>query len=351
MVQPIHRSLEGSSDLDPTQPPPPPPAPPRPVPRDASQIPDLSHPTGSSRGRVSGNRPTPLAGAGPAGPSPGDKATIQAGLDAYMASTKPMYRTPLGDVTVPMPFRLAGHPVIDASTHHSLCVAARDAHLTDADVDLVNAGRASPKTVQTLTQALITSHGIPASSADGSTDPVMRVRQLMMNYGIGSDCAGHVRQEFIASHPNASVRWRSPENESLSGLANRGFVRILLGKADSGDLLILRSPWPGEPGHTAIVYDSRPATPEDRAKLWGLTHGYSPAAPFVDSQDLHVLVLDSSWGSGGNATLGGAQRVTFYQDLASGNWLWIYELGNRYGVGKQLYDHDIEGVYRPAGGR
>jgi hypothetical protein len=349
MVQPIHRSLEGSSDLDPTQPPPPPPAPPRPVPRDASQIPDLSHPTGARRGAAP-SRPTPLAGARPAALSPSEKATIQARLDAYMASTKPTYRTPLGDVTVPTPFRLAGHPVIDTSTHESLCDAGRLAQLTAADVVLLNAGRASPKKVQSITQTLITLHGIPASSANGNTDPMMRVRQLMMNYGIGSDCAGHVRQEFIAAHPNASVRWRSPENENLSGLASRGFVRIPLGETDSGDLVILRSPWPGEPGHTAIVYDARPATPEDRDRLRALTHGYGEPGRFADSPALRVLVLDSSWGASSDATRGGSQRVTFYQDQASGDWLWLYELGNTYGFGKQLYDHEIEGVYRPAGG-
>jgi len=351
MVQPLHsRAFQGPSELDPTPVPHDPHRPPpQPVPRDASQIPDVSHYTGPPPGRASGGRAPAVSGSSVSGPSPGATRAIQSRLDAFRARATPVYRTSEGDVPVATPFRMTGgYPVHEATTVAPQRAVVRDVArsigLSDGEVQFILQGRGTPTQVQRLTQGLIDAGHLP--SAQGSLTLAARVRQMMFDHGIGIDCAGYARQAFVAAHPGARVQWRAPVNEDLSGLAGRGFTRMRLSDARAGDLVVLK-PVPGQIwGHTLIVYDAHEATEADRARLAEPAKRDRDVAAIADSGCLHVVVVDSSWGCDGSAERGGVQQVTWFEDRVSGRWLSIGPNELEYRVADSPYGHPVEGVYR-----
>jgi hypothetical protein len=355
MVQPVHpRSFDGSVDLDATPVPQPPTSGPPPRARDASEIPDLSHLTrsGSRPGGHSLATAGPLGPAVARGPSPGAVLAIQRRLDAFMAAATPTYHTPEGDAQVATPFRIrGGFPANEGSVVQSSDTRLRDAAksvgLTTGEVTFIQTGRATPKQVQRLTQGLI-DMGHLASGGDGVALDA-RIRRMMFEHGIGMDCAGYVRQAFIASHPDASsAQWRAPANENLSGLTSRGFVRLRMADAQPGDIIVLKPPTSSDYGHTLIVRDVRTATDGDRARLQGVTDLTSGELAISSSPRLRVFELDSSWGSGGQANAGGVQRMTWCEDQVSGQWMFVVS-DDVHGETRSLYNHDVEGVYRLAG--
>jgi hypothetical protein len=222
--------------------------------------------------------------------------------------------------------------------------------MSRSEVTLIQQGRATPDQVQRLTQGLIDAGHLPPSGGGGATLSA-RIRQMMFDHGIGFDCAGYVRQAFVAAHPEASAaRWRAPVNEDLSGLTARGFVRLSMSDAETGDIIVLKAPRPTEYGHTLIVYDAHPATRSDRAILDSFVGIQADVAVIANSHCLRVLVVDSSWGCGDNAAVGGVQRQTWFEDQVSGKWLSIDPSGRTFTITELPYGHAVDGVYRFAGG-
>jgi hypothetical protein len=347
MVQPIHsHTFDGVGDLDPTASSPPT-SRPQPAIRDASQIPDVSHLT-----RPSSGLPSPVAGAAPTGLSPAAALAIQSRLDAFRATATPIYHTPEGDAKVAAPFRLeGGYPAHEAavvqSTQATLRAVAKSIGMSDGEVAVIKAGRATPAQVQRLTQGLLDAGRLPPPTGNLTLEG--RVRQMMFDHGIGLDCAGYARQAFIAAHPGASgVHWRAPVNENLSGLAARGLVHLSMSDAQTGDLVVLKASKAEAYGHTLIVYDAHPATPADIHLLRPIATD-PLVAVIARSPLLRVLVVDASWGCQGEAARGGVQQRTWFEDPVSGQWLSL-EPGKEYSVGSLPYAHPVDGVYRAPGG-
>jgi hypothetical protein len=291
-----------------------------------------------------------VSGPSAAGPSPVATGAIQHRLDAFLARATPVYHTREGDVPVAIPFRMspgyAGHEGTVRNNTPALRAVARSIGVSDGEVSFVQQGRATPAQVRRLAQGLIDAGRLPK----GGGTLADRVRQMMFDHGLGLDCAGYARQAFAAAHPGASVAWRAPVNENLSGLAGRGFARLPLSDARAGDLIVLRPPSPSEPGHTLIVYATREATEDDR-KLLG-----EPGAKDVQvqavarSSSLHVLVVDSSWGCNGDATRGGVRRVTLFEDRVSQQWVSVTKEDRTYTIADTPYAHPVDGAYRLQGG-
>lgn len=363
MVQPVQpRSFEGSLDLGGSPLSRQPASGPPPTPRDSSQIPDLSHLTGSPSGRTvqprpSGAPPGHVAHVGAAaarGIGPSNVAAVQRRLDAYYAAAQPTYHTPEGDAQVSTPFRMpAGYSPHEADVVQpndaELRVVAKSVGLSDGEVTSIKCGRSTLGQVRLLTQGLIDAGKLPASERG---EPLAaRIRQMMFDYGIGMDCADYVRQAFIAAHPGASsAQWRAPGKEDLSGLANRGFVRLPMSNVQVGDLIVLKPPTPREYGHTVIVRDVRQPTAADRELLEHVVLPIAEAIRNPEGSRIRVFDLDSSWGCGGHAANGGVERKTFYEDLVTGQWFSFPDKKSiQFSI--SLYGHEVEGVYRLAGGK
>jgi hypothetical protein len=348
MVQPIHQHIfDGVGDLDPTPSSQPPGSRAQPAVRDVSQIPDLSHLTGPTSGVRS-----PVAGPAATGLSPAAAFAIRSRLDAFRAAATPTYHTPEGDATVSAPFRMqGGYPAHEAavvqSTEATLRAVAKSLGMSNGDVTMIKAGRATPAQVQRLTQGLIDAGKLPPPCGDLSLRA--RVRQMMFDHGIGLDCAGYARQAFLAAHPGASgVRWRAPTNEDLSGLAARGLVHLSMSDAQAGDLIVLKPPTAREFGHTLIVYDARPATPADIARLSTIGEMDAVVARIASSPLVHVFVVDASWGCNCKAAEGGVEQRTWFEDRVSGQWVSL-EDNRHFSVSNSPYAHPVDGVYRAPG--
>jgi hypothetical protein len=221
---------------------------------------------------------------------------------------------------------------------------AKTIGMPDSEVTLVKQGRGTPGEVQRLAQGLLDSGRLPPATANSTLSG--RVRQMMFDHGIGMDCAGYVHQAAVAAHPNAEVGWRAAVNEDLSGLSTRGMVRVPIGAAQAGDIIVLGAP-AGTYGHTVVVYDARAATPTDRTWLSALARDEGGIAPFAASPFLRVFEVDSSWGCEGQASKGGVQRVTWVEDQTTGRWLSMNS-AQEYAVTNTPYGHSVGGVYRPA---
>ena len=64
---------------------------------------------------------------------------------------------------------------------------------------------------------------------------------------------------------------------------------------------------------------------------------------------IHVLEVDSSWGSGGQYAVGGVQRVKLFHNESTGQWGWDTRSsdGTTYFQTSSLpYAHPLEGFYR-----
>jgi hypothetical protein len=280
-------------------------------------------------------------------------AAIQRRLDAFLAAAKPTYHTPEGDAQVSTPFRMpagySGHEGVVQANDPGLHAVAKSVGIADSEVRLIKAGRGAQSLVSRLTQGLIDAGKLP--SPEGGESLPVRIRQMMFDHGIGMDCAGYVRQAFVAAHPGASsAQWRVPMNEDLSGLASRGFVRLPMSDVQVGDLIVLKPPTPREYGHTVIVRDVRQETDADQKSLEMMVDPTAEAITISQSHALRVFELDSSWGSGGQAANGGVRRTTFFEDQVSGGWLSLDPQG-KFVVWSSLYNHVVEGVYRLAGGQ
>ena len=300
---------------------------------------------------------SPVQGAARTAPPAFSPAQVRGGLDRFHTQTNPTFHTPQGNAQVTVPFRMRGFPKIDAavaSNASTLHAVARRLGMSDGQIGLILAGRASPGALQRITQGLIDTKDVYAQqlAQPGPADLPTRIREMMVNFGIGLDCAGYAKQAFVASHPGASVAWKAAVDENLSGLASRGFAKRDLLVAKTGDLIVLGVPPPGNTfGHTAIVYDARDATAQDRVLAEEALNHISQTCTDMSSVVLgRVLVVDASWGSGGDFAAGGVQRRAWIQVLSSQQWLSVsLEEPKTYRLDTTPYGHPVEGAYRLTG--
>ncbi|MGH7296012.1 MAG: hypothetical protein ACRELB_13810, partial [Polyangiaceae bacterium] len=246
----------------------------------------------------------------------GRDAAVKRGLDAFREAATPTYHVPgEGDFKVAAAFRMPGCGDERIVKHHQDTDLKAIAASQGVVPSRLHFGRATPDQVRRVTQALIDAGKLPAPSADYPTAPA-RIRKMMFDYGIGFDCAGYAQQAFLSARglTRAQAGLASePVGESLSKL-RAPFERVAPDTARPGDVVVLDPPTTSTAGHRAVVFDSRSLS----ADAVGLLRSRSGAALVVGR--VSVLTLDSSWGAGGNPSVGGVGRHSFYYDADSKKW-------------------------------
>ena len=251
--------------------------------------------------------------------------SVRHALDAFRATATATYHVPgEGDVTVPAPFRLqknltghvdphSGYVIHEKNARaNAPVVAAMAARLGIRDVEDAHAGRGAPATVTRLTQELIDTGHLPRDGRPLAE----RVRTMMVDHGLGFDCAGYVQQAFLGAHgvTRAQAHFATVMNESLSNLPARGFTKVAPEGARPGDVIAL-DPAKGElVGHRLVVYSCAPVSSEETARANAL--GASMPSP----GKVFEIKVDSSFGSGGNPAVGGVQRRTWLYDTSTRQW-------------------------------
>jgi hypothetical protein len=282
-------------------------------------------------------------------------------LDDFMESARPTFHTPEGDAKVALPFRMLFSGPLPATPRPSdspfvvtACrvranqaalqqVATRVGLNTEA-VNRIVSGRGTPAEIRKLTQGLIDAGRLPPPNGRDSVG--QRIRQMMTDHGLGLDCAGYSQQAFLASRglSRSQTHLAPILGENLANLDAKGFRRIPVDDAMPGDLFTMLPLNPHDPnstGHTTIVRDARYASPSEIAAY--REHG----APGFGRGHVTMFTLDSSWGSGGNAQVGGVDRRVLLHDESSGQWAQVAGVTARPTNGP--YDHALDGVYRPKG--
>jgi hypothetical protein len=274
---------------------------------------------------------------------------VQQGLDSFLSAMAGSYRVGNVETSVATPFRMSnpypGQAKALAGAWPALRDAAASARPPVTTLDAIESGRGTPEDIHRLTQSLIDRGCL-------LKDPYLsvgrQIRIMMFEFGIGIDCAGYVQQAYLRSTgvSRKDAGFASPLNESLSGLAGRGYVRITdPSRMRPGDLVVLGPRVRGATGHRAIVYDQRPATDADLAKLRTL----KPAGPSLASpRGILVVEVDSSWGCDGNLLAGGVRRETWWYSQTTGLWGWHEqaptEARDLY-AGPTPVDHPFDGPY------
>jgi cell wall-associated NlpC family hydrolase len=287
---------------------------------------------------------------------------IQRGLDSFKQSTEPTFRTSEGDVTVAVPFRMAIGPEalklmkpddpfrVQAETAQRnatiLKAVGHKVDLTDGDVERVQAGRGAPEQIKRLTQQLIDDGHLAPGKPD---ELATRIRSMMTRFGVGIDCAGYVQQAFAASRGSTLTQagFKPIGIENLADLPHQGFKKVTDREVQAGDMLILKSPGDGQPGHTIVVRDSRYATPEEAAALAAKA---PPAWGLRDASKLRRFEFDSSWGSNADPRQGGVQRQVFWHDESKKDGPWLNQSTGDWRVEPSdapYLGHKIEAFYRP----
>jgi hypothetical protein len=266
------------------------------------------------------------------------------------------YQTPDGPQWASPPFRMSTPYFAQASAirqNAGLLEAARQrAGLSTSDVNLVESGRGTAQQVRALTQALVDVSGQPPGGGPWTTDSI---RQLMFDCGVGVDCAAYVQQAYLSAmgESRAQAGFTTPTREDLSALDRRGFARVTpLSDVQPGDVVVLAPMAPHQVGHRAIVYDQHLATAADTRALVSIGDG---ARSFAVGGPIRVFEVDSSWGSGGHAEVGGVERQTWWYNESRQSWAWLQDAPSAPGglpqspsfmTSSQPYDHPLEGVYR-----
>jgi V8-like Glu-specific endopeptidase len=198
-------------------------------------------------------------------------------------------------------------------------------------------GRAKPRDIQAINQALIDKGKLPAGSSTADD-----IRQMQHDFRMGIDCAGYVQLAFIYAfkgkdddppdlRESLGLQARRGD-EVLSDLPRTHFKKVPVTDARTGDLFVL-NPRAGDTdraGHTMIVLDH-----------------IKPAAP----DTVHSFVVHASWGTDTyGPEHGGVEERTLKFDTATGKW---WDIDPRDGsdafpntVGP-YNKHIIDGMYRP----
>ena len=215
---------------------------------------------------------------------------------------------------------------------------------------VVQFARGSREQIHTVTQALLDDDALKDEPTAGSLEQT--IQQMMFNYRIGTDCAGYVQQAFLFSQQvGRSTAKFNPNitNESLRDLESRGFTRTEDPlSALPGDLVVFDPPTPADYGHKAIVYSQGEANEWEKQDLLERPNADPCINDFFAKGSASVLVLDSSWGSGGDPWKGGIQRRKFFFNPAAIlKWVRLDPDTDRAMCDNQMYGPDIlKGFYR-----
>ena len=314
--------------------PPPPPA--LPIERTTRDVEALPDPVDQSVMRLA---PRPAEGAEP----PRDASPTGARLDAFLARATPTFRTPEGWVAVPIGFYMAGSLVKPAGRLPDGIVAR--AGVSASESSLLQTGRASPEAVARVTQAFIDAGHLPARSDHGSAELPDRVRQLMLDWHLGLDCVGYVAPAALAARGvgRAAAGFQPPGTETLSSLGSHGYTAVPRGAPlRTGDVFALHAMSADDFEHRAVVREAGPASPAEVERIKALWADMPAAARASGSWT--KVVVDSSWGNMGQASLGGVQRRTWWQETTTGTWAWSAAGGTFATAGP--YGHEKYDVFR-----
>lgn len=218
--------------------------------------------------------------------------------------------------------------------------------------------RGTPEDIRIITQALLDA-GAARELLRQRPDlpPEQAVRLVMGAYGIGLDCRGYTLRAFLHSRGNGSQAARMDRyfekdagNVLFQNESRLRRVSTDLSVARTGDIVRLKPDAEGR-DHNVIVRSNElrrlPPTGEmtvlgkqvpDRFVTRGSSGGAQPA--------VRVITVDSSWGGGGDPTLGGSQRTAWLHNEKSGEWGYWDRFG-QFRTSSRPYDHDVDGVFRP----
>lgn len=195
-------------------------------------------------------------------------------------------------------------------------------------------GRARPDEMKKVVDALAARHPEKFTSPD-------RARTYLRQLGVGVDCAGFVQLALSRVHggsrPPFGLLDRGMENLSRLG-SNPSFRRV--GSpidARPGDVITLKPPGDGEPGHTVIVTECA-TTPG--SSLTGVGVDLQPSDRVV------LLKVASSWGGGR-----GPQEVTWTYNERTHKWGTLNETTGSViesADPRGPYNHALEGIFHPA---
>lgn len=192
-------------------------------------------------------------------------------------------------------------------------------------------GRGTPEQIQRVTQALIDAGKLPPKSEETPGDR-SRVRRMMWDYGLGTDCAGYTAQAAAAgAGRDLGLKGVNRNGDSLmESLTQENFTRVAQKpgeamNARAGDIIRLKDVNPDEAGHWVSVFDHTKMSAQRVERL------YDNSQPFwqgsqKDSQ-VHVYTVDSSWGAGGDWAarsdqneVGGVDRRKWLYNAANDKW-------------------------------
>lgn len=239
---------------------------------------------------------------------------VQAKLDAVRDAFSGPYVVAGAQVTAHPMFRMATHtvaPKLVAEVH----ARAQTAHVNPGPAMY---GRATPKELVKITQALIDAGGLPAGPGDVAT----RIRKMQWDHGIGVDCAGYSYAALKACSANPPKLY-APGMESfrdLDGARAGAFAKQPIIDARPGDLITLDAIKPEVWGHNVVVYSHVTVGADQRADLLAAANP-DVRAFLASSGPHHVIEVDSSWGAGAEgADHGGFRRDTWLYDESSKMW-------------------------------
>ncbi|GMV17333.1 MAG: hypothetical protein AMXMBFR56_55570 [Polyangiaceae bacterium] len=266
--------------------------------------------------------------------APDVRSDGQKRMDLFFSAANAAYRVDGHDVRVTPAFRMQGGY---GPTSERAAAALKKALPRELirelgpRLDVIANGKGTPEEIQRVTQALIDRGHLAAISGGSSRD---RVRQLMFDFGIGLDCSGFAYQAHAAARG-------APRKLGLQEGIPAPNKSKDLRKAGPGDLIVLG----GSPGHKVAVYSHR-ALPAGAPPP---SFPGRPAVPagFLQGGPVHVFEVDSSWGAGGRAPLGGVAREIWLFNESTKTWGYFDGLrGGAFTESKKgAYDHTIVGLF------
>lgn len=218
--------------------------------------------------------------------------------------------------------------------------------------------RGTPDDVRITTQALLDA---------GATDELLKerpdlprekaVRLVMGAYGVGLDCRGYTLRAFLHSRGTGNQAARMDRyfekgaGEVVFQHENRlRRVSSDLSSARTGDIVRLKPDADGR-DHNVIVRSNELRRLPPTGELTVLGRQVPPE--FVTNgatggvePSVRVITVDSSWGGGGDPTLGGVRRTAWLYNEKSQEW-GFWDRSGTFKTSSKPYHHDVDGVFRP----
>ncbi|MBI3201599.1 MAG: hypothetical protein HYZ29_08655 [Myxococcales bacterium] len=266
--------------------------------------------------------------------SPDLREAAQKRLDSFLSEANASYRVDGQEIRVTPAFRMQGGygPTTERATAAlKKALPAEVVRELGPRLTVIANGKGTPKEIQRVTQALIDGGHLAGRSGASPRD---RVRQLMFDFGVGLDCSGFSYQAHAAARG-------APRKLGLEEGVPAPNKSKDLRAASPGDLIVLG----GDPGHKVAVYSHRSlpagsATPS--------LPGRPPVpAQFMRGGPVHLFEVDSSWGAGGKAPLGGVSREVWLFNESTKTWGYFDGLrGGAFTESKKgAYGHTIVGLF------